>query len=314
MNTLNKVINKIKLRIYNKDSWAYRLTMLKLLYVDHFHVNKAVLTLTQLDLEIQKGTFVFLLNGYEDALYLEQSLQAVFTIEDNRLYIKIDTLKLEVQTAEELFILKEIFIEGVYNFNLVDDVKNYILIDIGMNVSYASCYFAKVKQVPQVISFEPFTPTYTQATVNIALNKLEHQIDARNYGLGGCNEELCVPYTSEFRGQVGIQGTNNIRSTITESVMEKISIKDAFEPLDHIVKEYPSKKFIMKIDCEGAEYDLIDKIPEEMLKNCELIMMEWHEKGPSKIEEWLSNHGFIQMSFYPHSKRAGMLYAVKSYV
>jgi hypothetical protein len=130
--------------------------------------------------------------------------------------------------------------------------------------------------------------------------------------LGGCDEVLSVAYTPEFRGQVGVQGTDYIRSTITQSVTEKICIKDAFEPLNNIAKEYLSKRFIMKIDCEGAEYDLIEKIPQEMLKRCDIIMMEWHEKGPEAIEKWLSEHGFIQMSFYPHNKRAGMLYAVKN--
>ena len=312
MYKVKTIINKIQLRFYKNDSWDYFLTTLKLRYLNQFLEKGKTLTLKQLSLNINRNEFQFLLVGYDNALILKESINSVFNIEDDKLFIAIDTLTFEVQTAEELFILKEIFVEGVYNFNLIQDAKNYVLIDIGMNVSYASCYFAKVKQIPQVISFEPFTPTYTQAKVNIGLNHLEKQIDARNYGLGGCDEILSVPYAPEFRGQVGMQGTDYIRSVITQSVTEEIDIKNAFESLNSIVKEYPSKRFIMKIDCEGAEYDLIDKIPKEMLEHCDVIMMEWHEKGPKIIEEWLSKHGFIQMSFYPHSKRAGMLYAIKT--
>jgi hypothetical protein len=163
MHKLKIIINKIKLRYYKSDSWNYFLTILKLRYVNQFLEKEKVLTLKQLNININQNEFQFLLVGYDNALILKESINAQFYIENKKLFVNIDTLKFEVQTAEELFILKEIFVEGVYNFNLIGDVKNYVLIDIGMNVSYASCYFAKIKQIPTVISFEPFTPTYTQA-------------------------------------------------------------------------------------------------------------------------------------------------------
>ncbi len=312
MHKLERIINKIKLRYYNPNSWNHALTVLKLDYPEEFSENLEFVALKQLDLTLEHNLFRFLLQGYENALVLKQLRGAEFNIENHKLFITLDTLTFEVQTAEELFILKEIFVEGVYNFNLQHDMEDYLLIDIGMNVSYASCYFAKVKQIPQIIYFEPFTPTYNQGKVNIALNDLDGKIDARNYGLGGCNEVLSVPYAPEFRGQVGIQGTDYIRSNITESAIEKIYIKNAFEPLLAIVNDFSSKRFIMKIDCEGAEYNLIERIPLKMLERCDLIMMEWHEKGPKPIEQWLQENGFTNMSFYPYSKRAGMIYAIKS--
>ena len=156
MYKLQKIINKIQLRIYKKNSWNYVFTMLKLHYLNHFQENMNKVVLKKLNLTINKDEYKFLLAGYENALLLKESVSAVFTIEEDRIFVDIDTLKFELQTAEELFILKEIFVEGVYNFNLPRDSGEYVLIDIGMNVSYASCYFAKIKQIPHVISFEPF--------------------------------------------------------------------------------------------------------------------------------------------------------------
>jgi len=312
LSNIKRLINKIQLRYYKYNSWNYILTILKLEYSDDLIDNQSFIFLKHLNLKIIKNKFKFLLLAYDKALRLKGCPNTVFKIENNKLFITINELTFEIQTAEELFILNEIFIDGIYNFSLYKEPRNYVLIDIGMNVAYASCYFTKVKKIPHIISFEPFLPTYNQAKKNISANNLERIIDPRNYGLGSCNTEVSVEYTAEFKGQVGVQGVDSIRSSIRTMSTEKISIKKAFEPLDKIEKEYPHKNFILKIDCEGAEYDLIELIPKALLERCDLIMMEWHKKGPKQIEEWLVKNGFIQMSFYPHSRRVGMIYAIKS--
>jgi FkbM family methyltransferase len=311
MYRLKNILFKIQLRFYKNTSWKYYYILQKLHNKDAISKSKNRLYFKKLDIVFDKNKFLFLLIGYEYALQLKE-IGANFIIQNNSLIIELEELVLEVQTTEELFILKEIYVEGVYNFKLFKDSQNYLLIDIGMNVAYASCYFSKIKKIPHIISFEPFTPTYNQAKINISKNNLEESIDARNYGLGDCDKDISVQYTPEFKGQVGMQGIDTIRSDISVITTEIISIKKAFEPLDKIEKEYPNKRFILKIDCEGAEYDLIDVIPKALLQRCDLIMMEWHEKGPKKIEEWLVENGFIQMSFYPNSKRVGMIYAIKN--
>lgn len=311
MDKLKRIIKKFQLRYYKNDSWDYVYTNLALIHPNQLILNKRTLILKQLNIEINRDTFQFLLEGYHNAWSLIELIDAKFNIKDNQLYIKVGTLKFEVQTSEELFILKEIFVDGVYNFHLNEISSKYIMIDIGMNVSYASCYFASHKNVSHVISFEPFTPTFKQAQKNISLNNLENRIDIRNYGLGGNDETVSIDYAPSFKGQMNMLGTDYIRSNITYTIKEKINIKKAFEPLNQIEQENSTKKFIMKIDCEGAEYDFIYDIPEALLQRCDLIMMEWHEKGPSSIEKWLTKNSFMQMSFYPHSKRAGMIYAVK---
>ncbi len=311
MDMVQRLINRIRLHYYKLHSWEYHAIQLKLLYPNDINLDRETIQMLQLNMNIVKNTKKFFLEGYSHAKKLFDEVNAKFEISDSNVIVTIQDLTFEVQTAEELFILKEIFVEGIYNFHLVQDPDDYVLIDIGMNVAFASCYFAKNKKISRIISFEPFIPTYMQAKVNIGLNNLEEYIDARNYGLGRCDEVLSVSYSPEFKGQVGMQGTDYIRSTITHSMTEEINIKSAFEPLHSIAKENPTKRFVMKIDCEGAEYDLIGQIPHDMLERCDIIMMEWHEKGPKSIEEWLSQHGFVQISFYPYSKRAGMLYAMK---
>ena len=222
MKKLKRIAYKIKLRTYKHDKWVYHATLLKLEHSDAISLTRDRITLSKLGLEIDYENFVFLLMGYKNATALTELAGAKFTIIDNKVMIRLDELTFEVQTAEELFILKEIFVEGVYNFQTTRPTDEYVLVDIGMNVAYASCYFSKVKKIPQIISFEPFTPTYMQAQKNITLNKLGNFIDAKNIGLGGKTEKIEVNYSPEYRGQVGLQGTDFIRSTITKSHKEEI--------------------------------------------------------------------------------------------
>lgn len=312
MKKLKRLKEKIKLHLYAGDSWDYYVTYLGLESPKRVVVTKNKIFLKGLGLEVEREKFLFLLKGYDSAMVLV-TIGAIFRIEEERLMItlKKEGLTFEIQTQEELFILKEIFVEGVYNFKTPHSMQEYVLIDIGMNVAFASSYFAKVKKVPHIISFEPFTPTYQQAQKHINLNDLSAIIEARNVGIGGEDEEIEVEYSPDYRGQVGIQGTDFIRSTLHHTQKEKITLLDASPVLEEIALKFPNKRFIFKIDCEGAEYALYGRIPTSIMEKTDIVMMEWHEKGADALESWLNASGFSLFSFYPHSQRAGMIYAIR---
>lgn len=312
MHLVKKLIYRLQLRRYKFGTWNYLSTMLKLIHPDDIISGNNQINLKKIGLVLKENHFTFLLSAYDHAKLLSEQGDVKFEIKDNKLYIYIGEFTYEIQTSEEVFILREIFVDGVYNFNTINPKNNYVVIDIGMNVAIASCYFAAEKKASKVISFEPFTPTFNQAIKNINLNKLKDKVEVHNFGLGGHDEILDVEYTPEFRGQVGMQGIDSIKSEINQSQLEKIEIKDALPVFEKIYLENNKSKFVMKIDCEGAEYELIDRIPQNILDRTEIIMMEWHDKGPQKIEDWLFKFGFSSMSFYPLSKRVGMIYAIKN--
>ncbi|MFK5894848.1 MAG: FkbM family methyltransferase [Pseudomonadota bacterium] len=312
MNLVSKILYRIKLRRYKLNSWGYLTTLLKLKNPNDISINKNQINFKKLELIIDKDKFTYFLAAYEHALLLNKQEKVSFKVVKNKLYICIDNLKFEIQTSEEVFILREIFVECVYNFNTTKPVEDYVVIDIGMNVAIASCYFASKKNISKVISFEPFKPTYNQALTNISLNQLEKKIEAHNFGLGGHDEVLEVEYSPEFRGQVGVHGTDSIKSQIKKTQKEKIEIKDASPVLEKVCLDNNNSRFILKIDCEGAEYELIKRVPVNLLQRTDIIMMEWHIKGPEEIENWLINLGFSFMSFNATSKSIGMIYAIRN--
>ena len=73
----------------------------------------------------------------------------------------------------------------------------------------------------------------------------------------------------------------------------------------------------MKIDCEGAEYEIIDSLPTEYFDKIDKIVIEYHfaDSKPElskKLFSKLENMGFETYS-PPHYNDMGLLYAKKKW-
>ncbi len=268
-----------------------------------------------LELNLSKDKYLFLHKpvGFDLAKSLINEAQAKFSIDKNEeLIIDLGQLKAIIHTAEELFILKEIFVSGVYNFI---GERPVIVWDVGMNAGLASLYFANKENVLLVAGYEPLEPTYKKALKNLELNpEISKKIKTFNYGVGGQDRSIVVEYTDEYKGNVGIDGIPDfLKYQGQKFSSEEITIKNAGEVINSITSQYPGIDILAKIDCEGSEYELINSLYSEgKLGLLKAVMLEWHKKGPEHLVECLSKAGFTVFSFTPKNQVCGMLYAVKS--
>ena len=150
--------------------------------------------------------------------------------------------------------------------------SQYHVIDIGMNVGISSLYFSNLEQVDRVYAFEPFLPTYSLAVLNFELNKhLALNIKPNNYGLGFKKESLTVKYNSENKG-INSSLIDNPR--IQSGTKEKILIKPAYNIILEIIKQNPQKEFIIKIDTEGYEPQVLIGAKELITRDKPIIYIE----------------------------------------
>lgn len=256
----------------------------------------------------------FIVEGYQIILALINQCDAKFyknLAED--IEVEINNIIYNIQTYEELFILNEIFINGVYNIHLKEE---FHLIDIGMNVGFTSLYFAEQKNCISINAYEPFKPTYEQALHNLALNqKLNAKITPHNYGLGDVEKIISISYDSALKGNMGINGIPNYLAKDRQENEQEIIIKNSTETLMPILNTLKkgTEKIILKIDCEGSEYNIFKSFAKSaILKDFDIIIMEWHINGPEELTKQLDKFGFKYFSFYPKNKVAGMVYAFKN--
>ena len=166
------------------------------------------------------------------------------------------------------------------------EIRPMVMWDIGMNIGLASLYFATKDDVV-VVGHEPLQKTYQLALENSMLNpELSKKIAVFNYGIGGSDRIEIVEYCHEYKGSVGIRGLvgdANLRRTIlgideksTEFSKDDLMMRKASDVLESIRSAYPGLPVVAKIDCEGAEYEIIDSLYHGgKLTDIEAIMMEW---------------------------------------
>jgi FkbM family methyltransferase len=218
-------------------------------------------------------------------------------------------LQLYLESSEEFFILKEVFIEKDYN--LLSN-ENLVVFDIGMNIGISSLFFALNKNVTKIYSFEPVVSTFKQALYNLELNtSYSDKIEAFNFGLGGSSRVEKVLYNSQAKGNCGIR--RDLSFVIDKDNAEEIEIKikNVSEVLPDLLAKHSGQKKVFKIDCEGAEYEIIQKLSDDhLLADIDILLIEWHDRGATILEELLVANNFNVISRHLTSI-TGMIYAFK---
>jgi FkbM family methyltransferase len=279
-----------------------------------YSVTEDKINFKRLNVEIPRKNCLPLLEGYENALKLVDKKGAKFFIDtEESLNIKIDTLQFRINDEEELFILCEVFLEGSYNL-ITSTQKEIVLIDIGMNVGITSMFYASKPNVRKVFSFEPFYPTYNLALHNIHLNELfAPKIETNNYGLAKEDATMVVNYSLRQKGRMGLNGLPDKSNTIADNFKkESIVLKSVTTAFAKIKEETAGQFVVCKMDCEGAEYEIIDSLYKaQQLSSPDVYFIEWHYKSPEHIVSSLINSNYNVISTTFKSLNSGMIYAIK---
>lgn len=309
MSILSKINKAVRLRTVS-DSWTKKAICLAADYSDKIKHNNNKIHFQDLAISIEKGKQEFLLDAYVNMSKLAQFASVKFQQADNQIFAIFPNLKVEVQTAEDIFILKEIFLNGEYAFSFNEQT---IVVDIGLNVGMASLYFALNPNVVKVYAYEPFVPTIEQAKRNIALNaETAKKINIHNYGLDFEDHALEVEYSYEQKGRVGIHGVALVKDDNKKIENQKIELRNIVNELERIIALHPGMPLICKIDCEGAEYNIFKAFEQISIPPAvKIILMEWHEKGVAPLLKILERDGFKAISSFSDNQKVGMLYAFR---
>jgi len=239
--------------------------------------------------------------------------------------VKIDTsgpetmitwqqIKIKAKAFDNYYVASELFMEGLYNLH-----HNHTLVvcDVGMNVGVASLFFANMPNVKKVYSFEPFPETYEAALANFQLNPgISQKIVPYQLGAGGSTTDLEIPVSNVETASKSTTDffLENIDTDATHKIVVKI--KDIREVLNEITAQHPQEELFLKLDCEGAEYEILEKLHASgQLAKVRMVIIEWHFKGPDALNRLLLANGFSSVVF-PRPTKAipdmGMIYAFRA--
>lgn len=185
-----------------------------------------------------------------------------------KLYIPFKTGNLDLSSTVEVFLFE------VYKFLRPEGA---IIIDIGANIGDSAIYFC-LNNANRVIALEPFPYSYNFATLNITANSLVDKIQLLNAGYG--KDSIVNVQEGES------SGLSLLTNYKKGKKIEVYSLKTIFNKygLD------TANNILLKIDCEGCEYNLLDE-PIEILNKFKKIQIEFHY-GYKNLESKLKEAGF----------------------
>jgi FkbM family methyltransferase len=245
----------------------------------------------------------FIIEMYGELLMLLKKRNTSFTVCNDLLCYRFDNLVLPIRTAEEIHIIRELFVDHCYNLALN---SVYRVIDIGMNVGFASLFFASNKNVLGVHAFEPFQRTFEDALSNFALNhEIAQKIQCFNYGLDDRDNEVKVNFSSDLKGK------NSIKAEINSQLQTRVMLKQAGPVIGSILSQYSEDNFLIKIDCEGCEYAVFKSLETiDLSPRIKAIIVEWHHQGYEGLATFLQNKGFV--CYCTGTEEIGLIIGIKN--
>lgn len=190
------------------------------------------------------------------------------------------------------------FVEKELNHNNYFDLSKYnfkpgdVVIDIGANVGVVSIYLAKKYPFLKIFAFEPSKVNYGNFLYNIKLNNVKSDcLNAFNLAVTG-NGRLVRMHERRYNSgcatvDSGLFDTNDSND---ESLIKSITLAEIFSKFNL------SKVKLLKIDCEGSEYEIFDKSTESLLSKIDAIACELHwtdqtgDAKPYNLLQYLKKH------------------------
>jgi len=174
-------------------------------------------------------------------------------------------------TVSDQIVINEMFDENVYDIHDGTFEDNQIMLDIGANIG-ASAVLAWTKGARTILAYEPEQNNYEQLQYNIKLNHLDEVITPIKLAVSNQTGT-----TEIFNGQGAsfITGAKGVSQALRDKIpSERETVKTT--TLNAILKDIPEIA-LLKIDCEGGEYKIIDGASLDTLKKCKRIVMEYHQ-------------------------------------
>jgi len=248
------------------------------------------------EIKIKLDDKIYLIPIY--TLYSSYIGEIILLIKSNWQYKKDYWEKNGIKFKHAYGTIIEVFEEDYYKFL---NVQNKSVLDIGAFIGDSSIYFI-LKGAKKVYAIEPHPNAYKEMIENIKLNNMEDKISPINMG---------ISYNSDYV-IINIKDTPLVISKFFNS--NNTGIKVPAGKLSDIIEKYNIDAQVLKMDCEGCEYDIILK-DYDTIKEFDEIGFEYHAyntKIPvSKLLEKLNKDFECKFIRGGINKDLGIIYCIR---
>jgi len=207
-------------------------------------------------------------------------LKGSYGVNDEKLCLSLPrySLQLFLTSLKDLYIVGEVFGDEVYRPLANAHLQERTVVDIGSFIGISSIYFAL--QGAKVLAYEVLPVHYYFSLLNLRANNLMDRITIYNNAVGGRNRKIAVPL-----------GHHDYSYSIYKSIPEENDVKyvDVITLEDIIEKNNINEIHLLKMDCEGSEYEIFKTINANTLQRINELILEFHGSAAPIVEKLRKN-------------------------
>lgn len=214
--------------------------------------------------------------------------------------------RFKVRTRMDIWIIKEICLDRQYEKASTEIGDAWTIIDIGAGLGDFAVHVAKEHPSTTIYAYEPFPQSFDLLQENLLLNRIEN-VHAFPHALCAHTGPVLFHIASEA---VAHSTASAQRETPNECIeVPGITLDQLFAELQLSKCDY------VKMDCEGAEYEILFQTSLETLQSIHHLCLEYHDEisvfSHQDLVRFLTEHGFqvVKLTPCPAHRHLGLLYA-----
>ncbi|HSG42929.1 MAG TPA: FkbM family methyltransferase [Anaerolineales bacterium] len=178
--------------------------------------------------------------------------------EDTQFTVRVNT--------SDILVIWEIWKAKIYDDARFPIREEDVVVDIGGHIGGFAVRAAKLAHRGQVYAYEASSKNYAVLEKNLQLNNTKN-LHSHNQAVSHQSGKMKFFMPSD-NGALGslLQETDSPMETVQATTLPEIITENNIQQIDYL-----------KMDVEGAEYDILFKCPADTLKKVKCIVMEYHE-------------------------------------
>jgi FkbM family methyltransferase len=222
---------------------------------------------------------------------------------------------IQFEVPESLYqVFKEIFMEDFYEADeLMGKLPNNpLVIDIGANAGFFNVLLFSKNKNARVLAYEPLPSNIALFKKTIAKNALLKNIRLSQVAVTGISKDSIDLFTEDTEDNTVV---SSVFSDFNKLNQKKITVPA--QSLTSIIQQNNFEKIdLLKLDCEGSEYDIIYNTDAAVLKKVNMMVVEVHQIDEDKynlnsLDQYLRSLGYHTRSM-PVQEGSYYLEAIKN--
>ena len=171
---------------------------------------------------------------------------------------------------------------GKAEYYLPPALEPKVILDIGSNIGTSILFFHEKFPAARIYGFEPHPETFRILQENVGSIP---SVEIFNYALGAADAKISVTFDgADFSRFMINPGNTNWPGPVSTTECE---VKHAGAVMKNLGV---TQADLIKIDCEGAEYDVLSSLPRSLLEQCKWITGEMHDASGFELLALLAPH------------------------